>query len=126
MAKQITCRRIHEPAPSGVGEAGARVLVDRDRPESTDRQGAPYDEWLRDVAPSAELQRWYRQDPLRFGEFRRRYLAELGDPGHRQAASRLRELAERGDLVLLTAAQDTDRPGGPRPPRPARPARPAR
>ncbi|MFJ3773016.1 DUF488 family protein [Streptomyces sp. NPDC090075] len=109
MAKQITCRRIHEPAPSGVGEAGARVLVDRDRPESTDRQGAPYDEWLRDVAPSAELQRWYRQDPLRFGEFRRRYLAELGDPGHRQAASRLRELAERGDLVLLTAAQDTDR-----------------
>ncbi|MEV5843758.1 DUF488 family protein [Streptomyces sp. NPDC051985] len=109
MAKQITCRRIHEPAPSGVGEAGARVLVDRDWPESTDRQGAPCDEWLRDVAPSAELQRWYRQDPLRFGEFRRRYLTELGDPGHRQAAARLRELAEHGDLVLLTAAQDTDR-----------------
>lgn len=106
MAKQITCRRIFDQTFSEAGEAGERVLVDRAWPEGLDREGAPLDEWLRDVAPSAELQRWYDHAPLRFGEFRRRYLAELDDPEHRQAAARLRDLAGHSRLTLLTATQD--------------------
>ncbi|MFF1568873.1 DUF488 family protein [Streptomyces sp. NPDC058293] len=106
MAKQITCRRIYEQTPTEHGEVSERVLVDRAWPEGIRREGAPLDEWLRDVAPSPELQRWYGHDPRRFGEFRRRYLIELGDPRHRQAAARLRDLAEHGSLTLLTATQD--------------------
>ncbi|MFI6495542.1 DUF488 family protein [Streptomyces sp. NPDC050564] len=108
MAKQITCRRIYEQTPSEDGEVGERVLVDRVWPEGIRRRGAPLDEWLRDVAPSVELQRWYGHNPLQFGEFRRRYLTELGDQGHRQAAVRLRDIAERSSLTLLTATQDMD------------------
>ncbi|MGW7419426.1 DUF488 family protein, N3 subclade [Streptomyces sp. NPDC054813] len=108
MAERIVCRGIHgQPSPEDGGSA-ERVLVDRAWPEGIDRLGAPLDEWLRDVAPSAELQRWYGQDPHRFGEFRRRYLVELGDPEHRRAAARLRDLAGHNSLTLLTTAQDTD------------------
>ncbi|WP_323187103.1 MULTISPECIES: DUF488 family protein [unclassified Streptomyces] len=106
MAKQITCRRIYEQTPTEHGEVTVRVLVDRVWPEGIRREGAPFDEWLRNVAPSAELQRWFGHDPLRFGEFRRRYLGELGDPVHRRAAARLRDLAEHSSLTLLTATQD--------------------
>lgn len=109
MAKQITCRSIYEQAPSEDGQVGERVLVDRVWPEGIRRQGAPLDAWLREVAPSAELQRWYGHNPLRFDEFRRRYLTELDDQEHRQAAARLRDLAEHGSLTLLSATQDMDR-----------------
>ncbi|WP_435222039.1 DUF488 family protein, N3 subclade [Streptomyces sp. Tue6028] len=108
MAKQIICRRIDERTLSGDGEAGEWVLVDRVLPEDTSRRGAPFDEWLPDVAPSAGLQRWYSHNPRQFGEFRRRYLTELGDQAHRQAAARLRDLAEHRSLILLTATQDMD------------------
>ena len=66
------------------------------------------DEWMRDVAPSTELRRWYGHEPGRFAEFRRRYLAELREPGRRDAAERLRELSEEHDLTLLTATRDVD------------------
>ncbi|MGW3815357.1 SLAC1 family transporter [Streptomyces sp. NPDC005046] len=117
MAKQITCRRINEQTPSEDAETaeggedaegGERVLVDRAWPEGVRRRRPPLDEWLPEVAPSAELQRWYGHNPQRFGEFRRRYLTELDDQGHRQAADRLRDLAGHGSLTLLTATQDMD------------------
>jgi uncharacterized protein YeaO (DUF488 family) len=65
-------------------------------------------EWLRDVAPSTELRQWYSHDPEKFDEFRRRYLAELTAPDRRGAVARLDELADRGDVVLLTATRDFD------------------
>ncbi|MGX1546435.1 SLAC1 family transporter [Streptomyces adustus] len=106
MAHRITCRRIDEQTPSEVGE---RVLVDRSWPEGVSRRGASFDDWLPDVAPSAALQRWYGDSAPRFGEFRRRYVTELSDQEHRQAAGRLRELAGHSNLTLLTAARDMDR-----------------
>ncbi|MFD7202906.1 hypothetical protein [Streptomyces sp. NPDC059893] len=51
MAKQITCRGIYEQTPTEQGEVSVRVLVDRVWPEGIRREGAPLDEWLRDVAP---------------------------------------------------------------------------
>ncbi|MGY6024769.1 SLAC1 family transporter [Streptomyces spinosirectus] len=108
MAKQITCRRISERTSVKDGDAGGRVLVDRVWPEGVRRRGARLDEWLSNIAPSTELQGWYGRHPLQYGEFRRRYLAELTDQGHRQAAARLREMSERGSLTLLTATPDMD------------------
>ncbi|MEV7324389.1 DUF488 family protein [Streptomyces sp. NPDC093970] len=110
MAKQIICRGIHgQPPPSEDGGSTERVLVDRTWPQGVHRRDAPLDAWLREVAPSTGLQRWYGDHPRRFGEFRRRYLVELGDPEHRRELARLQDLAERRSLTLLTAARDTDR-----------------
>ncbi|MFE3165805.1 DUF488 family protein [Streptomyces sp. NPDC059224] len=108
MAKQISCRGLSGRPPSEDGGNAERVLVDRAWPEGVRRRDAPVDTWLRDVAPSAELQSWYGGHPRRFGEFRRRYLLELGDPEHSRAAARLRHLAGHNSLTLLTAVQDTE------------------
>ncbi|MFB7918214.1 DUF488 domain-containing protein [Streptomyces sp. NPDC056061] len=105
MAKQITCRRVYEEtAPKD----GKRVLVDRVWPRGMRKADAHLDEWLRAVAPSSELRKWYGHEPSRFAEFRRRYLAELGDTGHREAARHLRDLAARDKVMLLTATKDVD------------------
>lgn len=105
MAEQITCRRVYEEtAPKD----GKRVLVDRVWPRGMRKEDAHLDEWLRDVAPSSELRKWYGHEPSRFTEFRRRYLAELRDAGHREAAEHLRDLAAHDKLTLLTATKDVD------------------
>ena len=105
MAKKITYRRVYEDAaPSD----GTRVLVDRIWPRGIRKDQAHLDEWLREVAPSTDLRTWYGHRPEVFDEFRRRYLAELGDAQHRQAAGHLRELAENGTLTLLTATKDVE------------------
>ena len=63
-------------------------------------------EWCKDVAPSTELRSWYRHRPDRFEEFARRYERELDDPEHNDALSRLRELASRQQVTLLTATKE--------------------
>ncbi|MEI7716471.1 MAG: DUF488 family protein [Mycobacterium sp.] len=98
------CRVYEEVSPS----SGARVLVDRVWPRGIRKDQLDFSEWLRDVAPSTELRKWYAHDPEKFAEFRRRYLAELTLPERRAAVEHLQELARSGDLVLLTATRDVD------------------
>ncbi|MFF7791815.1 DUF488 family protein [Streptomyces sp. NPDC007991] len=105
MAKRITYRRVYEETTP---EDGKRVLVDRVWPRGMRKADAHLDEWLRDVAPSTDLRRWYGHEPSRFAEFRRRYLSELKDAGHQQAAEQLRNLAAHDRLTLLTATKDVD------------------
>lgn len=105
MTKDITYRRIYEESSP---EDGRRVLVDRVWPRGMRKADAHLDEWLRDVAPSAELRRWYGHEPGRFAEFRRRYLAELREPARRQAVDRLRDIAGHDRLTLLTATRDVE------------------
>ncbi|MEW5354558.1 DUF488 domain-containing protein [Streptomyces sp. 16-176A] len=105
MAEHITYRRVYEDTSP---EDGKRVLVDRVWPRGMRKEDAHLDEWLRDVAPSTDLRHWYGHEPSRFDEFRRRYLAELRDAGHREAVGHLRDLAEHDRLTLLTATKDVD------------------
>ncbi len=84
------------------------MLVDRVWPRGLTKDAAHLDEWLKDVAPSTELRKWYGHDPDRFAEFRRRYDAELAEPARKAALERLRELARSGPLTLLTATKDLD------------------
>jgi uncharacterized protein YeaO (DUF488 family) len=105
MAKDIRYHRIYDETSS---EDGIRVLVDRIWPRGLRKDDAHLDAWLRDVAPSTELRRWYAHDPERYEEFRRRYLAELRDPEHQQALRELDELAHRGRVTLLTATRDVE------------------
>jgi uncharacterized protein YeaO (DUF488 family) len=100
MADIVVARVYDDPSPSG-----SKVLVDRLWPRGLRKNGAPFDEWCKDVAPSTDLRKWYGHDPARFREFRRRYLVELQRP---PASEVLDQLRQRGSLVLLTATKDIE------------------
>jgi uncharacterized protein YeaO (DUF488 family) len=100
---RVRVRRVYE-GPDATG--GRRVLVDRLWPRGLSKEAAAVDEWLKAVAPSAELRRWYGHEPARYDEFRSRYEAELGDPGRGEALAHLRELARQGPVTLVTATRD--------------------
>ncbi|GAA5021833.1 DUF488 domain-containing protein [Streptomyces siamensis] len=105
MAGQIFYRRVYE---SPTSKDGKRVLVDRLWPRGVSKAAAHLDEWLKEVAPSTDLRHWYHHDPERFAEFRRRYIAELGDPEHERAVRELRDLAAHDKVTLLTATKDAE------------------
>jgi uncharacterized protein YeaO (DUF488 family) len=103
--ERVRIRRVYEaPAP----DDGRRVLVDRIWPRGLTKDAAAVDEWLKAVAPSAELRRWYGHDPGRFAEFSQRYGRELADPERSGALAHLQELARSGPVTLLTATRDVD------------------
>jgi uncharacterized protein YeaO (DUF488 family) len=102
MAAKITVARIYDPPAADA----LRVLVDRVWPRGLRKDDAHLDEWCKDVAPSTQLRKWYGHDPASFAEFARRYRAELAEPAAAAAVERLRALARRRPVVLLTATKD--------------------
>jgi uncharacterized protein YeaO (DUF488 family) len=102
---EVRVRRAYdEPTP----DDGTRVLVDRIWPRGLSKAAAGFDEWRKDVAPSTALRKWYGHDPERFAEFSRRYRAELAEPERAAALRHLRDLAEHGNLTLITATRQAD------------------
>ncbi len=94
-------KRAYAPAESA---DGYRILVDRLWPRGISKEKAKIDLWLKSVAPSNELRKWFGHDPERFAEFDRRYRAELAESG---ALDELRAvLREHPDATLLFAAHD--------------------
>jgi uncharacterized protein YeaO (DUF488 family) len=85
---------------------GKRFLVDRLWPRGVRKADLPIDGWLKDVAPSDSLRRWFGHDPDRWGEFVRRYGKELDR--HPEAWIPLDKAAKRGRLILLFAAKDEE------------------
>ena len=104
MADSVRVRRIYDPAEAG---DGYRVLVDRLWPRGLAKAKAEMDEWCREIAPSAELRKWYAHDPSKLAEFTERYLAELADPAHAAALESLKARVSTG-LTLLTATKDVE------------------
>lgn len=106
----VTVVRVYDDPGRAGGEH--RVLIDRLWPRGVRKDSLDFDEWDKDVAPSAELRRWYGHEPDRFPEFDRRYRAELAEAPAAEEVDRLRRLASgQGRLVLLTATRDVDRSG---------------
>lgn len=101
----VRIRRVREERGD---DDGTRVLVDRLWPRGLAKADADHDEWCRDVAPSAELRRWFGHDPDRFSEFARRYRAELDTEPASSALEHLRTVAAAGPLTLLTATRDPE------------------
>jgi uncharacterized protein YeaO (DUF488 family) len=99
----VRLKRAYEPAASS---DGYRVLIDRLWPRGVKREEAQLDEWARELAPSAELRRWFGHDPEKFAEFRRRYTDELA--AQEQKLRQLRRRAREGTLTLVYAARDTE------------------
>ena len=102
---QVRLRRVYEPPdPSD----GRRVLVDRLWPRGLSKSAAAVDEWLKSVAPSDTLRRWYGHEPEKFPAFRQRYQEELHSPERSAALDHLRQLARGGTITLLTATRDIE------------------
>jgi uncharacterized protein YeaO (DUF488 family) len=99
----VQIKRIYDPAERG---DGYRVLVDRIWPRGVSGEDANLDEWAKDLAPSAELRKWFGHDPERFAEFSDRYRAELSERS--EEIQRLRALARKGSLTILYAARDRE------------------
>jgi uncharacterized protein YeaO (DUF488 family) len=74
MAAAVRIKRIYEPASSA---DGARLLVDRVWPRGITKEAAALTMWIKEVAPSTALRKWFGHDPARWPEFHRRYLDEL-------------------------------------------------
>jgi uncharacterized protein YeaO (DUF488 family) len=102
---EVRVRRVYEEPAD---DDGRRVLVDRLWPRGLSKERAHLDQWCKQVAPSAELRKWYGHEPDRFDEFTRRYRAELDAPERAEALAHLRELAASGPLTLLTGARRSD------------------
>ncbi len=102
--KSIRIKRAYEEPDV---EDGKRVLVDRLWPRGLTKQKAKIDLWLKDVAPSTELRKWFSHDPAKWAEFQRRYREEL--KGNKEQFSLLREEAAKGAVTLIYGAKDQQR-----------------
>jgi uncharacterized protein YeaO (DUF488 family) len=95
-------RAYEERAPAD----GERILVERLWPRGLTKEKAHIDLWLKDVAPSAELRKWYGHKVDKWDEFRRRYKAELA--ANKELVAELRRKAKQGPITLIYAARDTE------------------
>jgi uncharacterized protein YeaO (DUF488 family) len=99
----VRIKRAYQPPAAS---DGYRVLIDRLWPRGVRREGAGLDERAQELAPSSDLRRWFGHDPDRFGEFRRRYTAELA--GQEEKLRELRRRARQGTLTLVYGAHDEE------------------
>ena len=98
---QVDIKRVYEQAAN---EDGVRILVDRLWPRGVSKERAALSGWLKDVAPSPDLRRWWHHDPDRFEDFARRYRTELDDnPALEDLLSIVRE---HDRTTLVYAAKD--------------------
>jgi len=87
-------------------EDGARFLVERLWPRGVRKTELHVDAWLKDVAPTDALRRWFGHDPAKWEEFRKRYFAELDS--HPEVLDAIRSAAHRGRVTLVYSAHDTE------------------
>src|SRR5487761_205218 len=101
----LKLKRIYEaPEPSD----GCRILVDRVWPRGVSKERAEIALWLKEIAPSAGLRKWFGHDPKRWPEFQKRYRRELQDKT--DLAARIRQLEKEHRVVtLLFGARDEER-----------------
>lgn len=101
----IRIKRAYDEAEAG---DGYRVLVDRIWPRGVRKDLAALDDWIKPLAPSTELRKWFAHDPARWDEFQQRYAAELAGNDDAQAAlDQLRQRARQGPVTLVYASRET-------------------
>jgi uncharacterized protein YeaO (DUF488 family) len=99
----IKLKRVYEGSSK---EDGTRILVDRLWPRGLTKEKAHVDLWLKEIAPSNELRKWFAHDPAKWPEFKARYKAELKHNAAQLAL--LKQAVTRGPATLLYAAKDTE------------------
>ena len=100
----LQVKRVYEDAAPG---DGFRVLVDRLWPRGISKERAALTDWLRTVAPSTDLRKWFAHDPAKFDEFKARYIEQLDSrPEAARFADDVRNLLRDTNVTLLYAARD--------------------
>ena len=100
-ADRVKLKRAYEPVAA---DDGTRILIDRLWPRGVKKADAAIDQWVKDIAPSTALRKWFGHDPDRWAEFRRRYAVEVRR--HPECLGRLRALARQGPITLIFSAHD--------------------
>ena len=100
---EVAIKRVYEPPADGDGQ---RVLVDRLWPRGLSKDKADVALWLKEIAPSTELRKWFGHDPEKWPEFQKRFRAELDD--NAEAVKELRGLIAKGKVTLLYSAHDEE------------------
>ena len=98
---KISIKRVYEPPAK---EDGKRILVDRLWPRGLTKEKAAIDLWLKDIAPSAALRKWFAHDPGKWQEFQKRYHKELKE--NKGAVSIVKEEAKNKTVTLVYGAKD--------------------
>ncbi len=101
MRRTIKVKRAYEAADP---KDGCRVLVDRLWPRGMTKEAAHIDVWLKDIAPSTELRKWFNHDAARWREFEERYAQEVEQ--HPEALAQLMAQLRRGPVTLVYGAKD--------------------
>lgn len=99
----LMLKRVYEPPGSS---DGLRIMVDRLWPRGVAKDSAQLDYWMKEVAPSPELRRWFGHDPARFEEFSELYTLELTTDSIQPHIARIVELASEKPVTLIYAAKD--------------------
>lgn len=98
---KVAIKRIYEkPAKTD----GARILVDRLWPRGVSKTRARLDLWLKEIAPTNTLRKWFAHDPKKWAGFQKKYRAEL--KANKAAVAEIRKIAKRKNVTLLYAARD--------------------
>jgi len=99
---QIWLKRAYEdPGP----QDGTRILVDRLWPRGVSKDEANIDLWLKEIAPSDKLRKWFGHDPGKWETFKKRYYRELEDPDN-EATAKLADMVRQGRITLVFSAKD--------------------
>lgn len=99
----IRIRRAYDPP---LPEDGRRVLVERFWPRGVKKENLYLNGWLRELAPSDQLRRWFKHDPARWNEFRQHYREELGGTRQQQLVDELAEQASRRNVTLIFSTRE--------------------
>ena len=99
----LKTKRVYEPAEAS---DGIRFLVERLWPRGIKKEELEMEDWLKDLAPSPDLRKWFAHDPAKWDEFQRRYRAEL--EANPDAWQPILQAAKKGNVTLLYSARDTE------------------
>jgi uncharacterized protein YeaO (DUF488 family) len=99
----IRIKRVYQDSDK---QDGIRILVDRLWPRGLTKADAQVDLWLKDIAPSNDLRKWFAHDPAKWAEFQIRYSAELKE--NKEQVALLKQEAAKGHITLLYAARDEE------------------
>jgi uncharacterized protein YeaO (DUF488 family) len=100
---EIKLKRVYETSAK---KDGTRILVDRLWPRGLTKQKASVDIWLKEIAPSTELRKWFHHDPEKWKEFKQRYLMEL--KSKKEQIELLKKQLKKGTVTLLYGAKDEE------------------
>jgi uncharacterized protein YeaO (DUF488 family) len=99
----IKIKRVYDPFER---EDGKRILIDRLWPRGIKKEDLKMDEWLKEIAPSDKLRKWFSHDPKKYEEFKKRYAKELEDKS--EILKRIKSESKKGTITILFSAKDTE------------------